>query len=91
MHIAVTLFGEVPRAVFTGDDAPRHSQRRVTPTAAELRLLKEVSLSVEAQGEPAVEACGGAIAVTAIPSAPPDQPSDRRVAHAGRLVAAVHA
>jgi integrating conjugative element protein (TIGR03761 family) len=59
MHIAVTLFGEVPRAVFTGDDAPRHSQRRVTPTAADLRLLKEVSLSVEAQGEPAVEAVGG--------------------------------
>ena len=59
MHIAVTLFGEVPRAVFTGDDAPRHSQRRVTPTAAELRLLKEVSLSVEVQGEPAVEAVAG--------------------------------
>jgi integrating conjugative element protein (TIGR03761 family) len=59
MHIAVTLFGEVPRAVFTGDDAPRHSQRRVTPSPAELRLLKEVSLSVEAQGEPAVEAVAG--------------------------------
>ena len=59
MHIAVTLFGEVPRAVFTGDDAPRHSQRRVTPTAADLRLLKEVSLSVAAQGEPAVEAVAG--------------------------------
>jgi hypothetical protein len=59
MHIAVTLFGEVPRAVFTGDDAPRHSQRRVTPSPAELRLLKEVSLSVEAQSEPAVEAVAG--------------------------------
>ena len=47
MHIAVTLFGEVPRAVFTGDDAPRHSQRRITPTAAELRLLRQVSLSIE--------------------------------------------
>ena len=52
MHIAVTLFGEVPRAVFTGDDAPRHSQRRITPTAAELRLLRQVSLSIEAQGAP---------------------------------------
>ncbi len=59
MHIAVTLFGEVPRAVFTGDDAPRHSQRRVTPTAAELRLLKEVSLSIETQGEPAAEPVTG--------------------------------
>ena len=59
MHIAVTLFGEVPRAVFTGDDAPRHSQRRVTPTAAELRLLKEVSLSIETQGEPAAEPVAG--------------------------------
>jgi len=55
MHIAVTLFGEVPRAVFTGEDAPRHSQRRVTPTAAELRLLRQVSLSIDAQGELALE------------------------------------
>jgi integrating conjugative element protein (TIGR03761 family) len=53
MHIAVTLFGEVPRAVFTGDDAPRHSQRRITPTAAELRLLREVSLGIDAQPEQA--------------------------------------
>ena len=53
MHIAVTLFGEVPRAVFTGDDAPRHSQRRITPTAAELRLLRQASLSIDAQPEPA--------------------------------------
>lgn len=53
MHIAVTLFGEVPRAVFTGEDAPRHSQRRITPTAAELRLLREASLSIDAQGAPA--------------------------------------
>ena len=49
MHIAVTLFGEVPRAVFTGDDAPRHSQRRITPTAAELRLLRQASLSIDTQ------------------------------------------
>ena len=52
MHIAVTLFGEVPRTVFTGDEAPRHSQRRITPTAAELRLLRQVSLSIDAQAEP---------------------------------------
>jgi integrating conjugative element protein (TIGR03761 family) len=49
VQAAVRLFGEVPRAVFTGEEAPRHTQRRVTPTAAELRLLREASLS------PAVE------------------------------------
>ena len=49
VQAAVNLFGEVPRAVFTGEEAPRHTQRRVTPTAAELRLLREASLS------PAVE------------------------------------
>ena len=58
MHIAVTLFGEVPRTVFTGDEAPRHSQRRITPTAAELRLLRQVSLSVDAQAEPAEPVAG---------------------------------
>ena len=58
MHVAVTLFGEVPRAVFTGDDAPRHSQRRITPTAAELRLLRQVSLSIDAQPEPATPPTG---------------------------------
>jgi len=58
MHIAVTLFGEVPRAVFTGDDAPRHSQRRITPTAAELRLLRQASLSIDAQPEPATPPTG---------------------------------
>jgi integrating conjugative element protein (TIGR03761 family) len=49
VQAAVSIFGEVPRAVFTGEEAPRHTQRRVTPTAAELRLLREASLS------PAVE------------------------------------
>ena len=58
MHLAVTLLGEVPRAVFIGDDAPRHSQRRITPTAAELRLLRQVSLSVDAQPEPATPPAG---------------------------------
>jgi len=48
----------VPRAVFTGDDAPRHSQRRITPTAAELRLLRQASLSIDAQPEPATPPTG---------------------------------
>jgi hypothetical protein len=49
VQAVVSLFGEVPRLVFTGDDAPRHTQRRVTPTAAELRLLREVALSSVAE------------------------------------------
>jgi integrating conjugative element protein (TIGR03761 family) len=52
MHIAVTLFGEMPRTVFTGDEAPRHSQRRIRPTEAELRMLRHVSLSIDAQAQP---------------------------------------
>ena len=52
----MSLLGEVPRAVFTGDEAPRHSQRRVMPTAAELRLLREASLSMDALPEPAESA-----------------------------------
>jgi hypothetical protein len=44
----VALFGEVPRKVFTGEEAPRHSQRRITPTAAELRLMQQVSLGTDA-------------------------------------------
>jgi integrating conjugative element protein (TIGR03761 family) len=52
VRAAVALFGEVPRAVFTAAEAPRHSQRRVTPTAAELRLLQQVSLNIDAQPEP---------------------------------------
>jgi integrating conjugative element protein (TIGR03761 family) len=49
VQMAVTLLGEVPRTVFTGDDAPRHSQRRITPTAAELQLLRQASLNLDAQ------------------------------------------
>ena len=30
VRAAVALFGELPRKVFTGEEAPRHSQRRVT-------------------------------------------------------------
>ena len=53
VRAAVALFGEVPRKVFTGEDAPRHSQRRITPTAAELRLMQQVSLTADAGAEPA--------------------------------------
>jgi integrating conjugative element protein (TIGR03761 family) len=49
VRAAVALFGELPRKVFTGEEAPRHSQRRVTPTAAELRLMQQVSLGVGAE------------------------------------------
>jgi integrating conjugative element protein (TIGR03761 family) len=52
VRAAVALFGEVPRKVFTGQETPRHSQRRVTPTAAELRLMQQVSLSADADPEP---------------------------------------
>ena len=41
----VALFGEVPRAVFTGVEAPRHTRRRVKLTDVELRLLGEASLT----------------------------------------------
>jgi len=52
VRAAVVLFGELPRKVFTGEEAPRHSQRRVTPTAAELRLMQEVSLGADAEPPP---------------------------------------
>ena len=55
VQAAVSLFGEVPRAVFTGDEAPRHTQRRVTPAAAELRLLREATLSPPAEPSPPAE------------------------------------
>jgi integrating conjugative element protein (TIGR03761 family) len=47
VRAAVALFGEVPRRVFTGVEAPRHSRRRVKPTPAERRLLEEASLTLE--------------------------------------------
>ncbi len=41
---AVTgIFGEVPKAVFTGATAPRHSRRRVNLSAQELALLQRVA------------------------------------------------
>jgi len=52
VRAAVALFGELPRKVFTGEEAPRHSQRRVTPTAAELRLMQQVSLGADAEPPP---------------------------------------
>jgi integrating conjugative element protein (TIGR03761 family) len=52
VRAAVALFGELPRKVFTGEESPRHSQRRVTPTAAELRLMQQVSLGADAEPPP---------------------------------------
>ena len=56
VQAAVSLFGEVPRAIFTGASAPRHSRRRVRLSDAELRLLEQASLGAEmASPEPAPE------------------------------------
>jgi len=44
VRAAIALFGEVPRKVFTGAVAPRHTRRRVKLTDAELRLLEQASL-----------------------------------------------
>ncbi|MGQ0522117.1 MAG: hypothetical protein ACT4P8_00465 [Betaproteobacteria bacterium] len=46
VRASVALFGEVPRKVFTGSEAPRHTRRRVRLTNAELRLLEQASLTV---------------------------------------------
>lgn len=43
---AVALFGEVPRKVFTGAHAPRHTQRRLRLTELEMQLLRKASLTV---------------------------------------------
>jgi hypothetical protein len=41
---AVTgIFGEVPKAVFTGSVAPRHTRRRVNLSEQELALLQKVA------------------------------------------------
>jgi integrating conjugative element protein (TIGR03761 family) len=47
VQMAVKHFGELPREVYTGEIVPRHSQRRARPTAVELRLLREASLTAE--------------------------------------------
>jgi len=53
---AVALIGEVPRKVFTGAEAPRHTRRRVKLTDAELRLLEQASLTAaEDQRQPDAE------------------------------------
>lgn len=45
VRAVVVLFGEVPRKVFTGAQAPRHTRRRVKLSEAELRLLEQASLT----------------------------------------------
>jgi integrating conjugative element protein (TIGR03761 family) len=45
VRAAVALFGELPRDVFNGDLAPRHSRRQLDVSAEELRLLNEVPLA----------------------------------------------
>lgn len=47
VRAATAVFGEVPRRVFTGEEAPRHSQRRHGYTQAELRLLAQVPLNFD--------------------------------------------
>ena len=44
---AVSLFGEVPRPIFTGAVVPRHTRRRVKLSQAELRLLEQASLGAD--------------------------------------------
>ena len=43
VRAAAALFGDVPRAIFTGATAPRHSRRRVQVTGPELRLLEQAA------------------------------------------------
>lgn len=45
VRAALALFGEVPRPVFTGAMTPRHTQRRLQPGEAELRLLEQAALA----------------------------------------------
>jgi integrating conjugative element protein (TIGR03761 family) len=56
VRAAVALFGELPREVFTGAEAPRHSQRRVRPTEPELRLLRAAPLDFPAEDSSAESA-----------------------------------
>lgn len=56
VRAAVALFGEVPRKIFTGSEAPRHTRRHVKLTEAELRLLDEASLTAaEVPQQPDIE------------------------------------
>jgi len=45
--VAVTLFGEVPRTIFTGAQVPRHTRRRARFTPSELQLLEQASLHAD--------------------------------------------
>jgi integrating conjugative element protein (TIGR03761 family) len=57
VRAVVAIFGEVPRAVFSGAEAPRHSRRRVNLSSEELRLLETIALSpvsVDAADEAAI-------------------------------------
>lgn len=58
VQAAVALFGELPREVFNGAVAPRHSRRRLDISDAELRLLDEVPL---AGADQALEAATAAL------------------------------
>jgi integrating conjugative element protein (TIGR03761 family) len=51
---AVGIFGELPREVFNGSVAPRHSRRKLDLSDEELRLLNAVPLVAE--DEPAAQA-----------------------------------
>lgn len=44
VEAATKLFGTLPRAIFTGAQAPRHSRRRDNVTPQELQLLNDVPL-----------------------------------------------
>ena len=58
VQAAVALFGELPREVFNGQVAPRHSRRQLDVSAEELRLLDAVPL---AGSEPELEAATEAL------------------------------
>jgi integrating conjugative element protein (TIGR03761 family) len=45
VQAAVGIFGELPREVFNGATAPRHSRRRLDLSDQELRMLDEVPLA----------------------------------------------
>lgn len=57
VQAAVAIFGELPREVFNGATAPRHSRRRLDLSEQELRMLDEVPLAgIDQQLEAATEA-----------------------------------
>jgi hypothetical protein len=52
VRAAMALFGEVPREIFTGAEAPRHTRRRGRLSDAELKLLQQASLGADAESVP---------------------------------------